>query len=40
MTELKLPSLGESIESGTIVSILVKVGDKVAYDQPLMEVET
>lgn len=40
MTELKLPSLGESVESGTIVSILVKVGDKITYDQPLMEVET
>ena len=40
MTALKLPSLGESVESGTIVSILVKVGDKVAYDQPLIEVET
>lgn len=40
MTDLKLPSLGESVESGTIISILVKVGDKVAYDQPLMEVET
>lgn len=40
MIALKLPSLGEGVESGTIVSILVKVGDKVAYDQPLMEVET
>ncbi|MEN0047067.1 MAG: dihydrolipoamide acetyltransferase family protein [Bacteroidota bacterium] len=40
MTEIKLPSLGESVESGTVISILVKVGDEISYDQPLMEVET
>lgn len=40
MTEIRLPSLGEGIEKGTIVSILVKVGDQVSFDQPLLEVET
>jgi len=40
MTEIKLPSMGEGVEKGTVVSILVKVGDNVSIDQPLMEVET
>ncbi len=40
MTELKLPSLGEGIEKGTIISIVVKVGDSVTTEQILMEVET
>ena len=40
MTELKLPSLGEGIEKGTIISIAVKVGDSVTTEQTLMEVET
>ncbi|MFS4467238.1 2-oxo acid dehydrogenase subunit E2 [Maribacter sp. 2210JD10-5] len=40
MTELKLPSLGEGIEKGTIISISVKVGDTIATEQTLMEVET
>ncbi len=40
MIELKLPSLGEGIEKGTVIAISVKVGDKVETEQPLMEVET
>ena len=40
MKEITLPSLGESVETGTIISILVKVGDTIQLDQPLMEVET
>lgn len=40
MIELKLPSLGEGIESGTVIAIAVKVGDTVEREQPLMEVET
>jgi pyruvate/2-oxoglutarate dehydrogenase complex dihydrolipoamide acyltransferase (E2) component len=35
-----LPQLGESIAEATIVSIDVKVGDKVETDQNVMEVET
>ncbi len=40
MTELRLPSLGEGIEKGTIISIMVSVGDTVSAEQPLLEVET
>ncbi|MEJ2542620.1 MAG: dihydrolipoyllysine-residue acetyltransferase [Calditrichaceae bacterium] len=38
--ELKLPELGENIESGQVVGILVKKGDKIDKDQVLMELET
>lgn len=40
MTELKLPELGEGIESGTIINIMVQVGDTVTEEQSLLEVET
>src|ERR1051325_9669929 len=39
-TELKLPELGENIESGNVVKILVSEGDRIAEDQPVMELET
>ena len=39
-TEVKLPDVGEGIESGTVVSVLVKEGDKIQKDQPLLELET
>lgn len=35
-----LPELGEGIESGDVVNVLVTVGDKVAQEQPLIELET
>jgi len=38
--EVKLPKLGESIMGATVVSWLVKVGDQVKLDQPLLEVST
>lgn len=40
MVEQLLPSLGEGIESGTVVSILIKVGDTIEKEQSLIEVET
>ncbi|WP_350284599.1 2-oxo acid dehydrogenase subunit E2 [uncultured Croceitalea sp.] len=40
MTELKLPELGEGIESGTVINIMVKAGDTVTKEQSLLEVET
>ncbi len=40
MAEIKLPSLGEGIEKGTIINIMVKVGDTISLEQPLLEVET
>ncbi len=39
-TEFKLPELGENIEEGDVVSILVSVGDSVSKDQPVIEMET
>ena len=38
--EVRLPELGENIESGTVVSVLVKAGDAIAVDQPMLEIET
>ena len=35
-----LPELGESIESGDVVQVLVAVGDQIAPDQSLLEIET
>ena len=39
-TEVKLPQLGQTMEEGTIVSCLVKVGDKVGKGDVLFEIET
>lgn len=39
-TEFKLPDLGEGIESGDIISILVQEGDEIAVDQSVVEIET
>jgi pyruvate dehydrogenase E2 component (dihydrolipoamide acetyltransferase) len=39
-TQIKLPSLGENIDSAGVLSILVSEGDDVAKDQDLLEVET
>lgn len=38
--EVKLPSLGENVDTGDVVRVLVKVGDAVKKDQPLLEMET
>ncbi|HZW38617.1 MAG TPA: dihydrolipoyllysine-residue acetyltransferase [Ignavibacteriaceae bacterium] len=38
--EFKLPELGENIESASIVNVLVKEGDTVEQDQPVIEIET
>jgi pyruvate dehydrogenase E2 component (dihydrolipoyllysine-residue acetyltransferase) len=40
MQEFKLPDLGENVKEGTIINVLVKPGDVVAKDQPVVEVET
>lgn len=39
-TELKLPNLGENIESGDVVKILVSEGDTIGKHQPVVEIET
>lgn len=40
MADIKLPDLGENVEEGEIISIMVTVGDSIAVDQPLLELET
>src|SRR3954470_5597498 len=39
-TEVKLPELGENIEKGDVVRVLVNVGDVIKADQPIAELET
>jgi pyruvate/2-oxoglutarate dehydrogenase complex dihydrolipoamide acyltransferase (E2) component len=39
-TEIRLPDLGENTTEGQVVSVLVKIGDMVNKDQPVIELET
>ena len=32
-TEFKLPEVGEGIDAGTVVAVLVSVGDRIEVDQ-------
>ena len=38
--EFKLPELGENVEKGDVVRLLVAVGDTLQVDQPVLELET
>jgi pyruvate dehydrogenase E2 component (dihydrolipoamide acetyltransferase) len=38
--EFKIPELGENVTSGDVVRILVKSGDTLEKDQPVLELET
>ena len=38
--EYILPELGEGIEAGDVVQVLIAVGDTITKDQPLLELET
>src|ERR1700744_3769724 len=38
--DLKLPPLGEGVDSGSVVAILVKEGDQIAKGQGIIELET
>src|ERR1700690_1289965 len=40
MADFKLPDLGENIDSGDIVSVLVKEGDVINSQQDVIELET
>ena len=40
MTEIKVPTLGESVSEATVATWLVKEGDAVTADQPIIELET
>lgn len=39
-SDFKLPDLGEGVHEGQIVRLMVKAGEMIREDQPLMEVET
>ena len=39
-TEFKIPELGENITAGDVVRVLVKAGDSIEKDQPVLELET
>ena len=39
-TEIKVPALGESVTEATVARWLKQVGDAVAMDDPLVELET
>jgi len=38
--DIKLPKLGEGADSGTVVNVLVKEGDAIRKEQPLIELES
>src|SRR4030095_1662791 len=40
MQEFKVPELGENVEQGDVTRVLVKVGDTISPDQPVIELET
>jgi pyruvate dehydrogenase E2 component (dihydrolipoamide acetyltransferase) len=40
VTDFKVPELGENVTSGDVTRVLVKVGDIIARDQPILELET
>src|SRR5258708_3460874 len=40
MTDFILPELGENITAGDVLRILVKPGDMLEHDQPVLELET
>src|SRR5271157_794342 len=39
-TEFKLPELGENIESGDLVRLMIKPGASITEGEPVMELET
>ncbi len=39
-TEIKLPNLGDGIDSGEVLELFVSVGDTIEKDQTLLEIET
>jgi pyruvate dehydrogenase E2 component (dihydrolipoyllysine-residue acetyltransferase) len=40
VTDFTLPELGEQIESGDVLRVLVKAGDTLVKEQPVLELET
>ena len=39
-TEIRVPALGESVTEATVAKWMKAVGDSVAVDEPLVELET
>ena len=40
MADITMPQLGETVTEGTIIRWMKRVGDAIAYDEPLFEVST
>jgi pyruvate dehydrogenase E2 component (dihydrolipoamide acetyltransferase) len=40
MTDFKVPELGENVAGGDVTRVLVKVGETIAREQPVVELET
>jgi pyruvate dehydrogenase E2 component (dihydrolipoamide acetyltransferase) len=40
MIEFKIPELGENVATGDVTRVLVKVGETIAREQPVLELET
>ena len=40
MADFILPNLGENVPQGDVLQVLVKPGDRLAKDQPVLELET
>lgn len=40
MPDFLLPELGEGVDSGDVVNVMVSVGDTIAIDDPILEIET
>ncbi len=40
LTDFKLPDLGENIKSGLVTKVMIKPGDIIKKDQPVLELET
>jgi pyruvate dehydrogenase E2 component (dihydrolipoamide acetyltransferase) len=38
--EVRLPEVGENIEAGEVVKVLVSIGEEIRLEQPVVEVET
>jgi pyruvate dehydrogenase E2 component (dihydrolipoamide acetyltransferase) len=38
--EIRLPEISENVDSGDVIRLLVKIGDRIEVDQPVVELET
>ena len=40
MADFVLPNLGDGVAQGDVLKVLVKLGDSIKVDQPVLELET